>query len=356
MVATAAGEMQGPRVAAWLPRLDVEVENLRAAMDWGFETDPVSAIDLVVGVGQHWRHRQAWTEGAARLRQAVAAYRALPPATGDERPARLVLGARLLSTAGQAASVAGRRTPEALGWTEESLRLARASGDRRAISMSLMAVGLAQVFDGAGAEELAPVYEELLPLSEELEEWSQVAYLAANYASSLSIDEPAAADPWLERARESARRSQDPAAIAFAATTRGRIFGRRGDLGEARRSFDEAEALYRETISAWLSLGQGGVVANQLESVAYLALRRGDPSQAATLLGAAEAIRERSDAPMLPDERVEHRAEVERLRGAADRELVGRAWGEGRALSMEDATALVLVGEPAKWMATGDAP
>jgi len=133
----------------------------------------------------------------------------------------------------------------------------------------------------------------------------------------------------------------------------------RSDLAHVLRwngALDEAEALYRETISAWLSLGQGGVVANQLESVAYLALRRGDPSQAATLLGAAEAIRERSDAPMLPDERVEHRAEVERLRGAADRELVGRAWGEGRALSMEDATALVLVGEPAKWMATGDAP
>ena len=89
----------------------------------------------------------------------------------------------------------------------------------------------------------------------------------------------------------------------------------RSDLAHAYRRggrLDEAEALYRETISGWVHLGHRGAVANQLENIAYLAIERDRPERAARLLGAAEAMREAADAAMAFDEAPElarvHRA------------------------------------------------
>ena len=83
-------------------------------------------------------------------------------------------------------------------------------------------------------------------------------------------------------------------------------------------------------------------MANQLESLAFIAIARGAGTRAAHLLGAAEVLREVSGDPMTVDERAEYDAEVERLRALLDAAALRDAWAEGRGLTAADAVALAV--------------
>ena len=167
----------------------------------------------------------------------------------------------------------------------------------------------------------------------------------------------------LATATAAAERSGNPEAIAFAALSRGRIDGFGGRLADARRWFamaiegysqldsglvlvarsdlahalrfngaiDEAAVIYRETLHGWQHVGNRGAIANQLESVAFVALTRDDHATAARLLAAAEATREAAEAPMLPYERAEYEAAVATVRERLDPSTFESAWADGQA-------------------------
>ena len=117
----------------------------------------------------------------------------------------------------------------------------------------------------------------------------------------------------------------------------------RTELGNALRlggELDEAEALYQETIRAWRYVGNLGAVANQLQCIGYIAIARGDAIRGATLLGAAEALREHAQAPMPTNEREEYRTPVDELRAMIDAGALDAAWAAGRRLDPDEAIAL----------------
>ena len=70
--------------------------------------------------------------------------------------------------------------------------------------------------------------------------------------------------------------------------------------------------------------------------------RDGERERATRLFGAAEHLRAQADAPMMNDERAEYDAAQARLRTSMEPAALERTWGEGRALSMEQAIALAL--------------
>ena len=98
--------------------------------------------------------------------------------------------------------------------------------------------------------------------------------------------------------------------------------------------------IYRETLHGWQHAGNRGAIANQLESVAFVALTRDDHVIAARLLAAAEATREAAEAPMLPYERAEYEAAVATVREHLEPSTFESAWADGRRLSTDDAVAL----------------
>ena len=119
----------------------------------------------------------------------------------------------------------------------------------------------------------------------------------------------------------------------------------RSDFAHALRingATDEAIAFYRETLHGWQHAGNRGAIANQLESVAFLSLGKGDELRAAQLLAAAEAIREAADARMLAFERDEYDAAVATVRERFDGPTLESAWADGRRLSTDEAVALAL--------------
>jgi hypothetical protein len=123
------------------------------------------------------------------------------------------------------------------------------------------------------------------------------------------------------------------------------VLASRSDLAHAQRRggrLDEALAIYHETISGWVHLGNRGAVANQLENVAYVLIERGEHERAARLLGTADAIREAGDARMAFDEEPEYAAALDRLRAAMGDSPFDAASSAGRAMSQAEAVAIAL--------------
>ena len=117
----------------------------------------------------------------------------------------------------------------------------------------------------------------------------------------------------------------------------------RSEIGHVERlsgNLPEANAIYHGTIKNWQELGNRAAVANQLECFGFLALSDEEFQRAASLFGAAEALRERCQSPMTDDERIEYNRWVAELRGKLPEAEYKAAWAEGRGMTMEGAVAL----------------
>ncbi|MGH2401834.1 MAG: adenylate/guanylate cyclase domain-containing protein [Candidatus Limnocylindria bacterium] len=361
-------ELQGPDVVTWLALLDADADNLRAAIDWSLDEEPSAGVRLCLALALYWRLRSL-TEGLEYLRRAVEAARSLPDNARN-------LVARVLAAAANASWMAGSA---AVGrpWAEESLRRARELDDPRALAEALIAMAMTTVFVGE-ADGVLEWTDEALRLAEATGAWSSIAFVQAGLAQwNVEGGDHEAAAARLASATTAAERSANPEAIAFTALSRGRLdgFGRR--LPEARRAFaaaiegyeqlgddgmalvarsdlahalrfngaaEEAIGVYRATLHAWQHAGNRGAIANQLESVAFLALERKEARPAARLLGAAEAIREEASAPMLSYERFEYDGAVEALRKSLSADALASDWADGRHLSADAAVAEALEG------------
>ena len=227
------------------------------------------------------------------------------------------------------------------------------------------------VFSGERVDP-RPLMREALELARGRGDWFAVGAMAGMGAAGISKADPAEGAEWMALAGEASARTGNPLQLAMAAVGQGRMFGATGRIEEAKAQFDvatqrfrdigdarlalvsrsdlghayrsagrleHAEAIYRECLPAWVSLGNRGAVASLLESLAYLAIARGDAARAGRLLGAAEALRELASAPMTFDEADEHGGWVERMRRGAAPEAIDAAWAAGRGLSMADAIA-----------------
>ncbi len=106
--------------------------------------------------------------------------------------------------------------------------------------------------------------------------------------------------------------------------------------------YQEAEAMYMETIKEWQRIGHRAAVAHQLECLAAIAKINEDGPRAARLFGAAEALRDKIGIPMTAQERLEYERNIEDLRSGMDEEVFASGWAEGRTMSMDQAIRFAL--------------
>ncbi len=366
----------GPDMAAWLRRLDTEVDNLRAAIDWGIEADPERAIRLTIALVSYWRSRAFGSEAVDLIVFVANKALSLPPPMPAAARDRTILVSRILAAAAHAENVwgSGSRAP---GYAERAVALAREADDPVALLEAMSAQAMSAVFSGHH-EDLMAMHDAVIRLAEARGNAWYITMIEAGAALfELGSGDVAAADRRLERASDAAFRSGNPSAIAFAVLNRGRVAGSAGRLDEARAWFDqameryreigdhrfeliarsdlahalrrggaldEAEDLYRITILAWEHLGSRGAIANQLEAFGFLAVARGEPERAARLLGSAEALRETAGTVMLRSERLEYDDALGRLRAGQEPIALEATWGTGRALSMDEAIKFAIVG------------
>jgi predicted ATPase/class 3 adenylate cyclase len=374
----AEAALEGPDMVAWLERCDTEIDNLRAALDWAFETDALAALEMAVGLSVYWNMRLTGPEAGDRMAQAARLARTwCTAAEPSARPARSALGARVLSQAAQVgASQSGRPADAALA--ADAVAMARDAGDERTMASTLARLAFSQVaVDGmVGPEgprrEAARVAVEL---AEQHGDWFRVSAIAAAFATTLAAEDPASVAAWLDRATAAARRTGNPFVLGNITGVRGRVASLAGRLDEAERwmveartqyraigdrrfdrvisselahvlrrqgRLDEAEAEYRSTIRGWQTSGNDGAVANQLECFAYIAVGRGDGARATRLLGAAESLREAAHAPMTDFERGECDAALDRLHASVGEAAFRREWDEGCLMDADAAVAFAL--------------
>ena len=107
-------------------------------------------------------------------------------------------------------------------------------------------------------------------------------------------------------------------------------------------NFQEALALYRETLPDWQKMGHRGAVAHQLECLAFIAKAREQGERAVKLMSAAEALRQASSSPRTPKERIEYDSELAGLRAGMDEKAFEFLWAEGQSMNMEQAVDFAL--------------
>lgn len=370
LAVAAEPELRGAAMVDWLDRLDADAENLEVALEWGLEASPWEAVRMCTALLAHWMVRVASAENDARMVAAIeiARARTLGVATAD--PADLALAASLLGEGARLWAMSGR-APSAIGWAQDAMTLAAASGDMRARLAAMAGFLIATVF--TGGRDIRSLFEEATALAEQSGIWWMFAMAAGFAGATLWTADPVAGEALVLRGEDAAQRSQSPYAIGAVATAHGRMLGLAGRTDEAAERFGvavarfgeigdvrfvlaarsdlahalrrggrlgEADALYRETIGGWVHLGHRGAVANQLENIAFVAVDRGLLDRAALLLGAAEALREASNQPMAFDEVPELERFVERLRGALPSPVFDATWAAGRVLSQAEAVAI----------------
>jgi len=379
LAAEAEAPLRGPTMVDWLDRLDAELDNIGAALEWGLEADPWAAVVMANALLAYWGVRVMSEDNDNRIVAAVEIARARLAGRPDPDPAERVLGAEFLGEAARLWGMSGR-ADQAYPWAQDAMALAEASGDSRAKLYALGGLAIAVAFSGRARAEGADarsLFEAAAELIERSGEWPIAALAAAFAGASLMPFDPEGAQALLARGLEGARRSGSPYVLAAVAIAEGRVLGQAGRTDEAAAMFDtavagfmelgderfilaarsdkahalrrngrpeEAHAVYRETIGGWLHLGHLGAVAHQLESFAYLAVERGDHERAARLLGAATAMRESAGARMTLDEEPEFEQYRARVRDGLTPDRYESATAAGGSLAPRDAVALALQG------------
>jgi tetratricopeptide (TPR) repeat protein len=341
--------------AKWLPRLDAEVDNFRAALDWSLQHDPTLGLRLAGLLAVFWDIRNRHHEGMKWVTAAL-------DAAGDDAPIGDRARARraqvyLLDVQGSFYDWQGSRD-EARARAVEALDLSREAGDPAGIADALLGLAEFDVAEGLPQRRRRALADEALVLARqacddrivgralaeralavspnmgeaELDEAvaalrkvgssRQLLWLYSNSAyNAMKQGMPERARPLLDHAVTLARELGDPVPLAFVLGNVGLEALFIGDLDRAQDAFDEQLRLCREHVVPHLA-------SEPLGGLAAIETRRGDPERAARLLGAATVIGPVGDADV--------NAQLEKHFFAAARARHGmRRWSEAHAAGAE---------------------
>jgi predicted ATPase len=353
--------------AEWLPKLDAEVDNFRAALDWNLRHgNPTQALRLAGLLVEFWDNTSRTSEGLEWLAAASVS-------AGEDAPVRDRARARraqatLLANEGAIYDAHGRRN-EARATAVDALALSREAGDPAGIGEALLELAfydatesLPQLARRERAEEaLAYAREaeddrlaahalmeralargfsegtaELTEAEAALREVGSSRLLVSLYNSAAynAIKEgvPELARQMLDRAVPILGELQDPLFDILQHGNTGLEALLSGDIDRAERAFEEQLRLCREHVVADMAPeGLGGMAA--------IAAHRRDPERAARLLGAASTIGPFGDADV-----TSHLEQ--QFFSAARKQLGEEKWGGaeagGAALGFEEAIELAL--------------
>jgi predicted ATPase/DNA-binding SARP family transcriptional activator len=352
--------------AEWLPRLEAEIDNLRAAFDWSLHHgEPALALRMAGRLDMFWeisgRNAEGleWIEAAldrvkadavpiedlARaLRARVHIDEATLFATGaalEHARARAADALALSRRTGDPAAVADALVglaalemggtfpqPRRRALAEEALAHAREADDARLIAFALMHCALARPPEQS-ERELERAAEALRALGAT----RILIWLYSNAAyGALKSGQPELARPLLDQATPLAREAGTPSPLAYVCGNTGLEALFNGELERASEAFNEQLQLCQEHVFPL-------VASEGLAGLAAVVSRRGDLHHAALLHGAAAAR------GLIAD--VDVTAQLEEqffgpARAAYGEERWNKAEAEGARLNFEQAVALAL--------------
>lgn len=277
--------------AAWLRRLDLEHDQLSAALSWTSDQDNVEDLELGVRIAtslaRYWTMR-GYAEGRTALERVLRTPGAEGLSAQIRAEALLALGMLCLLLGDYAAAEDG------LG---EAVECFRRSGDTSRLAEALDHLGWIAT-NRTDLERADQMSSEALRLHEELRQPRGVSVALNNLAwSRFFAGDLAAADEFFLRSIDARRRAGDGRGEGFAL------------INHAIATLYSAEEPDLDAVSAWLSLAEEKVghladlpLRSWLEAAqAFLDLRRGDTDRCIARLEAildSEGIRDSSDGTM----------------------------------------------------------
>jgi predicted ATPase/DNA-binding CsgD family transcriptional regulator/Tfp pilus assembly protein PilF len=233
-------ELSGPHQVVWIGRLDAEHANLRAALGWSLDCgQSEQGLRLATVLAWFWGRRGYFSEGKARLEQALAACPDAP----------VLLRCKALGGIGFLASWAGDfATAVALG--KDSLALAYQLGDTRGAARALSVMGLC-----IGAQEPAkarPVLQESVTLARQVHDtWCLASSLNLLGFTAIWQGDCVTARPPLEECLALTRETQDKQNLSIALIGLGHVAAEEGDHQSAEALLHEGLAIARKLGDPW---------------------------------------------------------------------------------------------------------
>jgi predicted ATPase len=317
-------ELRGARQVAWLERLEVDHENLRAAWRWSVQHRADLAMRLAAALWRFWELHGHLTEGRRCLDETLNLV--------DSANSQNDMYARLLNGAGNLASTQGD-FGRARAFHEQALAIRRSIGDSRGVGGSLNNLG--GVASAQGDHESArSLFEEGLAIMREHEDRWGIGLLLLNLGvNARDRSDYALARALLHESIAIMRGLGDRWAIAL-------VLNMLGDLAHRNGNSILASSHYQESLTILRDLGERRRIALSLDVMASLAAALGQVQKAMRLAAAAEALRESIGAA--PDQQPELRSPLESAEATLSEEVRELLWREGRAMTVDQAVALAL--------------
>jgi non-specific serine/threonine protein kinase len=328
--ALAAGpHLIGRDQVQWFDELEQELENLLGAFAWcaSVEGGVEMGMNLAGSIWRFWSARGYLATGRRVYEEALRRDTAAAPTASR---------ANVLTRAGGLAEEQGDYA-DARPLIEEALTIYRTLGDRRGEARALGGLQLGALFteDFADARSYG---EQALAIYRELDQKRGVAITLNNLGSvERAAGDLDAACRLYEESLALLREVGDLKYVALALAELGVVTVRLGRLEEARAHMVEG---------LLISIASGilGDTAYLLEASAELSCSTGEPARAARMLGAAQALRVKVQAPLLPSEQRERDALFARIRAELGEGAAASALAEGRDTPSERAIEQALEG------------
>ena len=314
----AAEGLVGSAQVEWLDRVREDLESYRGALAWLIEHDrPAEAIDIALGLRFFWNIRGHWAE-ALQWYEQILNLPSLPPDV--ESRALLGAGAMWYSQG----EIEHARTALA-----RALALTRDTGDMAVVAQAENLLGRVEYSLGhldAAREHFARSLERFRALALA---WGIGNSLTGMATVELATGDPTSAERLLDEAT-SVLRPVGPWFLALALDVRAILAVRHG-------SADESIAIVRESLTLIRGLHDNHAFVFALGPLAVAAMLKGDEAWAARILGARDAVTERTRAT------VGVRQTLDNLMGLGEREVRARlgpeqwarAYAAGRMMSID---------------------
>jgi predicted ATPase/DNA-binding CsgD family transcriptional regulator len=359
-------KLWGPDQVVWLKRLEVEHDNMRAALSRSIERgEDELGVRLAGALRWFWHGQGYYGEGRRWLEEALsrdsrasvaarakalsavgwlamdqddtdrvveAAEEGLELSAGTE--IEELLGASFMRMLGSVARMRGDYE-QATQLYEESLVLSRKAEDRGGISYSLLNLAIVSR-DQDDHERATFFYEEGVALCRE----SGYAALLAEYLVSMGYEFLLRGD--YERATAL---NEEAASLLRERGHEGGLEFALDNLGWAallRREYERAMETFKESLVLCLKLGDKLVAAESLEGLACTAGARAEVERAARLFGAARGLREALGYEQEPRARALREPHLAAARSRMNEAFWEAAFAEGRSMGLEGAIQYAL--------------
>jgi predicted ATPase/class 3 adenylate cyclase len=309
----------------WVIRLDDELTNLRAALNWLLERgEGRPALRLLTAAEDYWSQRRP--NSMELCRWLTAALAAAPDAPATDRTVAHYLLALVNSILGN--------QDDAAMHVERLSSAAQESGEPAALGLAEYGVGMFWEFHGHG-ERAAAALSEAVPLLQAAGNDVLAAWAQADLADILIWrGELAAGIPMLDEALARLRQLRSDWLITL-------VLNQRGHAALAEGDHPHAASCFTETITLARASQQTRAIRGAVHGLAGVALALGQAERAARLLGAVEAAREALGMGQISQKHHGERIAAD-TRAALKAADFAEAWAAGRVLTMDDAVAEAL--------------